>query len=273
MKKIFKILLTLLVVVVVFTRCGKSENNQEKEQVIKIGINGDDNIIWKSVKERLAKEGIKLEIISFSDYIRPNLALQEGEIDANAFQTVIYFEKFKGDHNLQIENVAYTVLTPMGIYSKKIKDLSTLKEGAKVGIPNDASNGGRALLLLQDAGLIKLKEESSTGLETIKDIIENPKKIEIIQLVANQLPRSIDDLDIAVINNNVAVEAGYRPAQDAIFLENPAQERMKKYFNIIAVRGDRKDDEKIKKLVSVYNTDETREKIKEYYKGSGIPAF
>lgn len=274
MKNIFKTALLIITLLTGIIGCGKSEDKpkEQSKKVIKLGISGEENIIWESVKTRLAAEGIELKLISFSDYVRPNLALQEKELDANSFQTVIYFDKFKADHKLTIVNAAYTILTPMGIYSKKLTDLSTLKDKAKVAIPNDASNGARGLLLLQDAGLIKLTPRTD-GLETVKDIIENPKQLEIIELVATQIPRSLEDIDIAAINNNVAIESGYNPSKDSIFLEDPKQDRMKKYFNIIAVREDNQNNDEIKKLLEIYNTQETRDKIVEYYKGSGVPAF
>ncbi|MGL5055275.1 MAG: MetQ/NlpA family ABC transporter substrate-binding protein [Fusobacteriaceae bacterium] len=274
MKNIFKTALLIITLLTGIIGCGKSEDKpkEQSKKVIKLGISGEENIIWESVKTRLAAEGIELKLISFSDYVRPNLALQEKELDANSFQTVIYFDKFKADHKLTIVNAAYTILTPMGIYSKKLTNLSTLKDKAKVAIPNDASNGARGLLLLQDAGLIKLTPRTD-GLETVKDIIENPKQLEIIELVATQIPRSLEDIDIAAINNNVAIESGYNPSKDSIFLEDPKQDRMKKYFNIIAVREDNQNNAEIKKLLEIYNTQETRNKIVEYYKGSGVPAF
>lgn len=274
-KKLIALILGVVLSVAVLAGCGQSKANSadsNKKQVIKLGVTGDDHKVWDNIKERLAKENIDLQIISFSDYIRPNQALNDGEIDANAFQTVAYFEQFKKDHNLDLTSIGNTVLAPMGIYSSNIKDLKELKDGAKIAIPNDATNGGRALLLLQDAGLIKLKDGSGIT-PTVKDIVENPKKLEIIALVATQLPRSIQDVAAAVINNGVAVEAGYAPLKDSIYIEDTKKESAKNYFNIIAVRTKDKDSKLLKKLVEVYQTDETKKLIEETTKGSSIPVF
>lgn len=257
--------------------CGQSKEasaNKEadKKQVVKLGVTGDDHRVWDNIKERLAKENIELQIITFSDYIRPNMALSDGEIDANAFQTVAYFEQFKKDRKLDLTSIGNTVLAPMGIYSGNIKNLNELKNNDKIAIPNDATNGGRALLLLQDAGLIKLKHGSGIT-PTVKDIVENPKNLNIIALVATQIPRSIKDVAAAAINNGVAVEAGYAPLKDSIFIEDTKKEGAKNYFNIIAVRTKDKDKAALKKLVEIYQTEETKKLIEETTKGSSIPVF
>lgn len=273
-KRLIALILGVILSAVALVGCGQSKgssNNSEK-QVIKLGVTGDDHRVWDNIKERLAKENIDLKIVSFSDYIRPNQALNDGEIDANAFQTVAYFETFKKDHSLDLTSIGYTVLAPMGIYSKNIKNLSELQTGSKIAIPNDASNGGRALLLLQEAGLIKLKDGSGI-LPTVKDIVENPKKLEIISLVATQIPISIQDVTVACINNGVAVDAGYSPLKDSIYIEDIKKESVKSYFNIIAVRTKDKDSKLLKRLVEVYQTEETKKVIQETTKGSSIPVF
>jgi D-methionine transport system substrate-binding protein len=231
-KKLTALVLTLAVGASALVGCGAKSTEasgvSDKKQVIKLGVTGDEHKVWDNVKERLAKENIDLQIISFSDYVRPNQALNDGELDANAFQTVAYFEQFKKDHKLDLVSIGNTVLAPMGVYSKKIKGLKELKDGDKIAIPNDASNGGRALLLLQDAGLIKLKD--GVGITpTVKDVAENPKKLEIIPLVATQIPRSIEDVAAAAINNGVATEAGYAPLKDSIYIEDTKKESSKNY--------------------------------------------
>lgn len=273
-KRLIALILGVILSAVTLVGCGqsKSSSNNSEKQVIKLGVTGNDHKVWDNIKERLAKENIDLKIVSFSDYIRPNQALNDGEIDANAFQTVAYFETFKKDHNLDLTSIGYTVLAPMGIYSKNIKNLSELQTGSKIAIPNDASNGGRALLLLQEAGLIKLKDGSGI-LPTVKDIVENPKKLEIISLVATQIPRSIQDVTVACINNGVAVDAGYSPLKDSIYIEDIKKESVKSYFNIIAVRTKDKDSKLLKRLVEVYQTEETKKVIQETTKGSSIPVF
>ena len=274
-KKLAALVLGVAIIATAFVGCGQSKGasvDASKKQVIKLGVTGDDHKVWDNVKERLAKENIELKIVTFSDYVRPNMALNDGEIDANAFQTVAYFEQFKKDRNLDLTAIANTVLAPMAIYSSNLKDLKELKNGDKIAIPNDATNGGRALLLLQEAGLIKLKEGSGIT-PTVKDIVENPKNFEVIPLVATQIPRSIKDVAVAAINNGVAVEAGYFPLEDSIYIEDTKKESVKNYFNIIAARTKDKDNAALKKLVEVYQTDETKKLIKETTKGSSIPVF
>lgn len=274
-KKLFTLLLTIALGASALTGCGQAKSasaDSSKKQVIKLGVTGDDHKVWDNVKQRLAKENIDLQIISFSDYIRPNQALNDGELDANAFQTVAYFQQFKKDHKLDLTSIGYTVLAPMGVYSSSLKDLKDLKNGDKIAIPNDATNGGRALLLLQDAGLIKLKDGSGIT-PTVKDIVENSKNLNIIPLVATQIPRSIKDVAAAAINNGVAVDAGYSPLKDSIYIEDTKKDAAKNYFNIIAVRTKDKDSKLLKRLVEVYQTDETKKLIEDTTKGSSIPVF
>ncbi|MBU3129217.1 MetQ/NlpA family ABC transporter substrate-binding protein [Clostridium tagluense] len=279
MKKISVLTVVALITITALVGCGSSKgvsttpsNTPTKKQVIKLGVTGDEHVLWDKIKVKLAKENIDLQLVNFSDYIRPNQALNDGEIDANAFQTIGYFNKFKADHKLDLTSIGNTVLAPMGIYSKTVVDIKTLKDGAKIAIPNDASNGGRALILIQEAGLIKLRD--GVGITpTVKDIIENKKNLKIIELVATQIPRSIQDVDIAAINNGVAVDAGYSPLKDSIYTEDVKKESVKNYFNIIAVKTKDKDNETLKKLVKAYQTDETKKVIQELYKGATLPAF
>ncbi|WP_055669778.1 MetQ/NlpA family ABC transporter substrate-binding protein [Desnuesiella massiliensis] len=269
-------LLSTVLITGVFAGCSSKDKSTSAskagKQVIKLGVTGDEHKLWDEIKKKLEKENIDLQLVSFSDYIRPNMALAEGEIDANAFQTIVYFNNFIKERKLELTSLGYTVLAPMGVYSKKIKDIKDLKEGGKVSIPNDATNLGRALILLQDAGLIKLKDGSGVT-PTLKDIVENKKNLKISELVATQIPRSIEDVDIAVINNGVAVDAGYSPLKDSIYLEDTKKDSVKNYFNIIAVRTKDKDSEKLKKLIQAYQTEETKKIIQEIYKGATLPAF
>lgn len=276
-KKLATLILATITLVTALSGCGTSKSantasSSTKKQVIKLGVSGDEDEIWKNVKVRLAKENIELKIVSFSDYIRPNMALSEGDIDANAFQTVAYFNQFKKDHNLALTAIGNTVLAPMGIYSSSIKNIKDLKDGAKIAIPNDATNGGRALLLLQDAKLIKLKDESGIT-PTVRDIVKNSKNLQITPIVATQIPRSIKDVDAAAINNGVAVDAGYSPLKDSIYIEDAKKESAKNYYNIIAVRTKDKNNETLKKLVKIYQTTETKKLIEKRYKGASIPVF
>ena len=171
--------------------------------------------ILEVVKPQLAKEGVELDIKVFSDYVQPNLQLNDKQLDANFFQHKPYLESFNKDRKATLVPVALVHVEPFGGYSKKIKNVSELKDGATIAIPNDPSNGGRALVLLQKQGLVKLKDPSNI-LATAADVIENPKKLKFRELEAAMLPRSLDDVDLALINTNYALEAGLVPTKDAV---------------------------------------------------------
>lgn len=270
MKKIQNILSIILLIVVVgtFTACGSTEAKAGEQKVIKLGVTGSESEVWNHIKGELAKEGITLEIVSFSDYTRPNIALADGEVDMNAFQHYAFFDNFIEEHNLDLTPIGETVIAPMGLYSTKIKDLSELKEGDEITIPNDATNGGRALVLLQTAGLIKLNKPAE-DLPTLKDITENKLNLKITEMDAGTIARTLDDVAAAAINSGFAVDAGFTPTEDSIFLE-PIDENSKPYINIIVVRTEDKDNELYKRVVEVYQTDEVREIINELNKGSQV---
>lgn len=225
--------------------------------------------ILNVVKPLLEKEGITLEIVEFTDYVQPNLKLAEKELDANYFQHIPYLEDFSKEHNLDLTYIAKVHIEPMGIYSQKIKNLSELKEGATIAIPNDATNGGRALLLLQSAGVIKLKPDAGIK-ATVNDIVENPKKkLKISELEAATLPRVLSDVDAAVINTNYALEAGLIPTKDALFIESANSP----YVNVLVVRKGDESRPELKKLAEALNSPEVKKFIEETYKGAVVPAF
>lgn len=240
-----------------------------EKTVLKIGVNGTDFRLWDNINERLAEYNIELEPVSFSDYIKPNLALADGEIDLNAFQHELYFENFIKEHSLDLSSIGYTFIAPLGLYSNKIKSLDEVKDGATVAIPNDATNGGRALLLLESAGLITL-DGTDKVTPTTKNIAENPKKLEFVSMESVQIPRSLADVDFAAINGGAATDAGI---YDYIYREDPEQENAQQYFNVIAVRTEDKDKEVFKKIMEVYHTDETKKAIEEIYSGAYIPVW
>lgn len=253
--------------------CGKSEGKADggKVEKVKIGVVGDNNEVWENVQGRLKEEGVEVELVKFSDYNQPNAALADGSIDLNSFQHQIFLDKYNEEHSTDLVAIGNTVTAPLGIYSTKIKNVSELKEGDEVAIPNDVTNGGRALLLLQTAGLIKVDPAAKTT-PTPKDITENKLKLKINELDAAQVARSQQDVAIALINNGLAVDAGLKPQEDAIFLE-PINETSKPYINIIVARAAEKDKEVFKKVVAAYQTDETKKIIDETSKGSSIPAW
>lgn len=224
--------------------------------------------ILEVVKPTLAKEGIELDIKVFSDYVQPNLQLADKELDANFFQHRPYLESFNKDRGTKLVPVALVHVEPFGAYSKRIKNLSELKEGATVAIPNDPSNSGRALLLLQKQGLIKLKD-ASTIVATPLDVAENPRKLKFRELEAAILPRALGDVDLALINTNYALEAGLVPTRDALFIEGSDSP----YANVVVARDDNKDAQGVRKLVQALQTDAVKKFIAEKYKGAVVPAF
>jgi D-methionine transport system substrate-binding protein len=203
-----------------------------------------------------------------NDYVRPNLALADKELDANYFQHIPYLEKFAKDHKLNLMYTAKIHIEPMGIYSKKIKKLAELPNGAIVSIPNDPTNGGRALLLLEKAGIIKLKANAGIT-ATVHDIADNPKKIVVKELEAPQLPRSFGDVTLAVINTNYALDAGLVPERDALFVENADSP----YVNILVIRKGDENRPELKKLAAILNKPAVKKFIVEKYKGAIVPAF
>jgi len=240
-----------------------------EDKSIKVGImSGEDEDVWRVVTSEAAKKGLKIETITFNDYTQPNEALERGEIDANAFQHQPYLDNQIKQNGYHIVRVGYTGVWPIGLYSKKHKSVAELPEGAVIGVPNDPSNEGRALRILQNEGLIKLKD--GTGiLATIADVAENPKNIEIKELDAGIVGRSIDDLDAGVVNTDWALKSGLSPA------ERVAQEPIadNPYRNFIAVKEENKDADWVKTLVSSYQNDTVKAEFDKVYKGTGISAY
>lgn len=276
MKKISKILLSGLLVGTLFlTACGKNDgkdstdkNASKANEVIKVGIVGESTEAWDSVKERLAKKDIDIEIVTFTDYNQPNDALSNGDLDLNNFQHYAFLNKYNEDKGKDLEAIAETVIAPLGIYSEKIKDVSEISKGDKIAIPNDPSNGGRALKLLETAGLIKVDEAVGAS-GTLNDIVENKLDLDIVELDAAQTARSLSDVTASVINSGMAVDFGLIPSKDAVLLESTEN---KDYINIIVAR---KDDnrEVFEDIIKEYQTEETAKVIDEVSKGSQIPVW
>lgn len=224
--------------------------------------------ILEVVVAALKEEGTTLQIIEFTDYVTPNLALQEGELDANFFQHVPYLDGFNADRGTDLAALAGIHIEPLGIYSDKISSLDELPQRAQVAIPNDATNGGRALLLLQDAGLIKLDPEA--GIEpTVFDIIENELDIRFSELEAAQLSRVLPDVQAAVINGNYALQAGFNPVQDSVYLEGSESP----YVNVIAVRSQDVENDALLQLVQALLSDAVRDFILDKYESGIVPVF
>ena len=224
--------------------------------------------ILEFVKPTLAKEGVDLKIKVFTDYIQPNVQVAEGRLDANFFQHQPYLDEFNKGKGTNLVSVAGVHIEPLGAYSTKFKKLDELPSGANVVIPNDATNGGRALLLLQKAGLIKLKDAANI-LSTPKDIAENPKNLKIRELEAATLPRVLTQVDLALINTNYALEAKLNPEKDALVIEGADSP----YVNILVARPNNKDSDAMQKLAAALHSEEVRQFIEEKYKGAVVPAF
>jgi D-methionine transport system substrate-binding protein len=240
-----------------------------EDKSIKVGImSGEDEDVWRVVVAEAAKKGLKIETIAFNDYTQPNEALERGEVDANAFQHQPYLDNQIKTHGYHIVRVGYTGVWPIGLYTKKYKSIAEIPEGAVIGLPNDPSNEGRALRVLQNEGVIKLKD--GTGiLATTADITENPKKVEIKELDAGVVGRAIDDLDAAVVNTDWALKSGLsaadRIAQEPI-ADNP-------YRNFIAVKQGNENQDWVKTLVSSYQNDAVKAEFDKVYKGTGLSAY
>ncbi|WP_455479110.1 MetQ/NlpA family ABC transporter substrate-binding protein [Bartonella sp. B23] len=229
---------------------------------IKLGVmEGHEATIWKIAVEQAKKTDLDIELIYFSDYTLPNDAVNAGEIDANAFQHTPYLNNQIEQRGYELSIVGYTFITPIGVYSQKIKDIKELRDRAHVGIPNDPSNGGRALLLLNSLGLIKLKDPHDI-LASPLDIVENPKNLQIHELDAGILGRAVNDFDIAIINTNWALISVLNLQKDAIAWEKAENNP---YNNIIVVRTSDKDKPWVKQLVSAYNSEPVRAKIREIF--------
>ena len=220
------------------------------------------------VKPMLAEQGVELDIKVFTDYVQPNAQVADGHLDANFFQHKPYLDSFNTEHKTELVSVGLVHVEPFGAYSQKIKELSELKDGALVALPNDPSNGARALLLLQQQGLIELKDPTNI-LATSRDIAKNPKKLKFKELEAATLPRVLADVDLALINTNYALEAGLNPLDDALFIEGADSP----YANIVVTSSDKVDNEDIKKLVEALHSDTIRTAIADKYQGAIVPAF
>lgn len=224
--------------------------------------------ILEFVQPSLMEQGVDLQVKVFTDYVQPNIQVDQKRMDANFFQHQPYLDEFNAGKGTDLVTVTGVHVEPFGAYSQKVESLDALEDGATVAIPNDPTNGGRALLLLQDAGLITLKEESKIT-ATPRDIAENPKNLDFKELEAATLPRILNQVDLALINTNYALEAGLNPSEDALVIEGANSP----YVNILVSRPDNKDSEAMQKLANALNSDAVREFINENYEGAVVPAF
>ena len=267
MKKIIAgILIGAIALTSVFGATKKSKKAKNVE--IKLGVVGSIyEDLWAPAQKALKAEGITLKIVQFSDYVTPNNALNNGEIDLNAFQHRIFLENDAGSHNYDIKLIGNTFIIPLNLYSNKVKSVAELKNGATIAIPNDVTNGGRAIKVLAAAGLITLKADAGFN-PTVADIVENPKNIVIKELAANTIPSALADVDAAIVNGNYALDFGIK-TESAIFKDTSVDE--KQYWNLIAARNaDLKDSAKVeifRKVVKAFQTKETEDVFNKTYGG------
>jgi D-methionine transport system substrate-binding protein len=224
--------------------------------------------ILELIKPTLAKEGVDLEIKVFTDYVQPNVQVDQKRLDANYFQTLPYLKSFNEGKGTNLVTVIGVHVEPFGGYSKKVKTLAELKDGATIAIPNEGSNSGRALILLQKAGLIELKDPKNS-LATPKDIAKNPNNFKFKELESAMLPRVLDQVDLDMINTNYALEAGLNPAKDALVIEGADSP----YVNFLVARPDNKDSVAIQKLAKALTSPEVKAFIEKKYNGAVLPAF
>ena len=240
--------------------------------VIKIGVVGENNEQWEYIASVLKEEGIIIELVKFADYSLPNPALNDGEIDLNAFQHYAFLNNQSEALGLDLSAVGTTLIAPLGLYSQKIKSVDELKEGDKVALPNDATNGGRALKVLETTGLIAVDPEAGY-LPEVSDITENKLNLEFVEVEAAQTAGLLPDVAAAFINGGHAVDNGYFPARDAILIETVAEGSDNPYVNILVARTADKDNPLYQRILEVYHTDEVAEIFATAYKGAYLPAW
>lgn len=276
MKK--KLVVLSLFLVLLATACGKQEAKQSQQasttelsdNKIVIGVSPvPHQEIVENVLPQLKEAGLDVELVTFEDYVQPNLQLESKDLDANYFQHEPYLKDFCEEHKItDLVSLGFVHTEPMAFYSKQYKDIKEIPDGAEIIIPNDATNGARALILLENAGLIKLKDNKNFK-ATEKDIAENPKQLKIVAMDAPNIPRSYAEAQGAVINSNYALGAGLDPSTDSIFIEA----KDSPYANLVAIRKEDADKPKFKKLIEVLQSEDTKKFIQEKYKGAILPAF
>lgn len=273
MKKSQKLILFIVTVftALVLVSCGNDKKSSEvkKEKVVKVGIMGSDERVWDVIKDELKKKDITLKIVQFTNYDQPNQALVSGDVDINAYQHIFYLDNWNEAHHADLVPIGNTIIAPLAVYSKKVTKINDVKNGDEVSIPNDATNQARALELLAEAKLITLK--SGVKLPTPNDVVENPKKLKITPLDAQQTARSLNDVTIAVINNGVALDAKLDP-KTAIYKEKITK-KSKPWINVIATQKKNKDNKTYQEIVKVYQSEKVAKRIEEVYKGSTVPAW
>lgn len=264
MKLFSKALLSAAIIGVALTGCG----NDKKE--LKVGAIAGTEAQITEVAAKVAKEkyGLDVKVVEFSDYSTPNVALNDGSIDVNAFQHKPFLDSQIKDRGFKLVPVGNTFVYPIAGFSKKIKNIADLKDGSQVAVPNDPTNLGRSLILLEKQGLLKLKDVTNLN-STVLDIVENPKHLKIVELDAAQLPRSLEDVDLAVINNSYASQVGLIAGRDSLFVED----KDSPYVNLIVARENNKDEQNVKDFVKAYQSEEVYNKAKDLFKNGVVKGW
>ena len=281
MKKILALVLALCFVFAL-AACGSSGETAAKTETaaasaekttIRVAASPTPHAeILAVARDILAEQGYDLQIVEYTDYVQPNLVVDSGELDANYFQHTPYMDQFNEENGTDIVSAGLIHYEPFGIFAGKTASIDALAEGARISIPNDATNGARALLLLQQEGIITLAD--GVGIEaTVYDITDNPLNIEIVEMEAAQLPLSLQDVDLAVINGNFALDAGLNPATDALAIEDASGDAAQYFANLIGVKAGRENDEAIVALVKALQSDAVRDFINDTYDGAVVPIF
>ena len=271
MKKIIAIIVAL-VLVLSFAACGKKAADSK---TVKVGASITPHAeILREAAKLLEKQGIKLEVVEYTDYVQPNTAVEDGSLDANYFQHTPYLNTFNAENKTHIVSVGAIHYEPFGIYAGKVKALSDLADGAKIGVPNDGSNETRALLLLQQEGIIKLKDGIDASSNATKlDIVENPKNIEIVEMEAAQISKALEDLDFGVINGNYALQAGLNAGTDALAVEDASGSGAQTYANVLCVKEGNEKNANVQALFKALTSEEIKTFINNTYSGAVVPIF
>ncbi len=270
MKKSIAVLLVLILVGATLTGCGKKSG---EDKILVVGASSTPHAeILEQARPILKEAGYELDIRIYTDYVQPNLALESGDLDANYFQHKPYLDDFNVNNKTDLASAAIIHYEPFGVYAGKTASFDALADGAKIAVPNDTSNEARALLLLEAQGLFTLKEDAGLS-ATKKDIVDNPKNLEIVEIEAAQIARSLEDVDMAVINGNYALDAGLNVATDAIAFEGKDSIAAETYGNIIAVKTGNEDRKDIQALIKALQSDTVKQYINDTYEGAVVPKF
>ena len=267
------IALVVIVIIVIGGLVGFiHQRTTQQNKVVRLGLVGTDSQpVWNNVRQRLKKQGITIKYVTFNDYVQPDVALKEGKIDMHSCLTRYYFDSYNKREHAHLTSIGDTVISPLGVYSKKYQNIKDLPDGVTVAIPNEPTTLGRGLNVLQSAGLIKVKK--SSGIKpSLNDITSNPKNLKFKEVDPATAARALNSVDASIINGNYAEAANLNPKKDAIYLE-PVNQKAKPYVNIIAVQAKNKDNKTYKKVVEAYQTEATKKAIEKTYHGSEVAAW